>query len=369
MIKTNNFHKNEEGFASLVIALILIIILALLTTGFGQLARREQQTALDRQLSNQAYYAAESGVNDAVQYVQNTRNPSNVTTCQGLPSFSSSSVLNSSGDVRYTCVLVTVQPDTDYWTGVGADQDVSATFQPDTPPASPNDTINLHIRWTTADGNTNTPDLANLHPPYPQPFLPSNTWQSKKYPAVIQFSITPFDTNNTNRTTLLTNTYTTYFYPTNAGSDPTAPYNPTAQGLISDAKCSAGTCQASVNGIPYGSTNWDGTVNNTFLVHMTNYYDASNITIWGDHVSATGPSQFKFTKSQYMVDATGKARNVLKRIQVRIGSSPPGPSNAIKAGDVCKREQTAPTNTYNNAGTAFLNPDGSPGSGACDLEN
>ena len=56
---------NEEGFASIVIALILIIVLSLLTIGFAQLARREQQTALSKQLANQAQYAAESGINDA----------------------------------------------------------------------------------------------------------------------------------------------------------------------------------------------------------------------------------------------------------------------------------------------------------------
>src|SRR5665213_2637815 len=75
-----NLHRNQQGFASIVIALILIIVLALLTVGFAQLARREQQTALDKQKAVQANYAAESGINAAYQDIVN-----NLITANGGP--------------------------------------------------------------------------------------------------------------------------------------------------------------------------------------------------------------------------------------------------------------------------------------------
>src|ERR1700722_1988557 len=71
MINRSKFQENEQGFASLVIALVIIVVIALITVGFAQLSRREQQTALDKQLANQAYYAAESGVNDTYYLIQN----------------------------------------------------------------------------------------------------------------------------------------------------------------------------------------------------------------------------------------------------------------------------------------------------------
>jgi Tfp pilus assembly protein PilX len=58
---------NESGFASLVVASVLIVVLSLMTVGFAQLMRSNQTSALNKQLSDQAYYAAESGINDAAQ--------------------------------------------------------------------------------------------------------------------------------------------------------------------------------------------------------------------------------------------------------------------------------------------------------------
>src|ERR1039458_10050844 len=60
---------DQSGFASIVIASVIILVLSLITVGFAQLMQREQRSALDRQLSSQAYYAAESGINDAVSAI------------------------------------------------------------------------------------------------------------------------------------------------------------------------------------------------------------------------------------------------------------------------------------------------------------
>ena len=68
LMKACNHHDqpDQRGFAAIVVALVLILVLSLLTIGFAELMRHEQRSALDKQLSSQAYYAAESGVNDAV---------------------------------------------------------------------------------------------------------------------------------------------------------------------------------------------------------------------------------------------------------------------------------------------------------------
>src|SRR5580658_8830161 len=93
MHKRNKIATDEKGFASIVIALILIIVLALLTVAFAQLARREQADALDKQLAVQANYAAETGINDAYTYIEdNGTLPANnaaATQCNALSQDSS----------------------------------------------------------------------------------------------------------------------------------------------------------------------------------------------------------------------------------------------------------------------------------------
>jgi hypothetical protein len=58
--------RREGGFVSIIVCMIIMTILSLITIGFAQIMAREQRQALDRQLSSQAFYAAESGVNDAL---------------------------------------------------------------------------------------------------------------------------------------------------------------------------------------------------------------------------------------------------------------------------------------------------------------
>ena len=123
-----NQQLNEKGFASIVIALVLIIVLSLLTVGFAQLARREQQNALNKQLAVQANYAAETGINDAYKDILsgkiNTVNTggSNANKCltkagsgsgtQSLPTDAQTAnqSIDSNTDVSYSCLLVDLTP-------------------------------------------------------------------------------------------------------------------------------------------------------------------------------------------------------------------------------------------------------------------
>src|SRR5688572_9640470 len=57
--------KSEKGIVSIVVTMTIMIVLTLIVIGFAQLSRREQEQAVERQLNTQAFYSAESGVNDA----------------------------------------------------------------------------------------------------------------------------------------------------------------------------------------------------------------------------------------------------------------------------------------------------------------
>jgi Tfp pilus assembly protein PilX len=62
-------HRNEEGLVSIIVVTIVIIILSLMTIGFAKIMDREFRQSLDRELAVQANYAAESGMNDARNYI------------------------------------------------------------------------------------------------------------------------------------------------------------------------------------------------------------------------------------------------------------------------------------------------------------
>lgn len=65
MIHTkSNILNNQRGLASIFVSMIMSIVIVLITIGFVQLTHHEQAQSLDKQLTTQAYYAAESGINE-----------------------------------------------------------------------------------------------------------------------------------------------------------------------------------------------------------------------------------------------------------------------------------------------------------------
>jgi Tfp pilus assembly protein PilX len=330
-----NKQKNERGFASFIIALTLVIVITLITVGFAQLARREQQNALNKQLAVQAYYAAESGIDDTVADIKagkiTTSNVGAADSC--TPQLQAGQTartksLDSHLDVSYSCVSVDLSPTKLAYTNVADGSFRSVTFASATSPVA-----SLTVSWSSS----------------PNP-------KAATSPAV------PVSGSLKQATALADADFTVYGYPvTGSGSpvDYTTSIDTSAssrEGTIVPAQCDATTLQCSLTitgpnlaSIPAGAT---------FLLHLTDHYDTSNISVSG---LDTGGQAIKFTGAQAVVDATGRVRNVLKRIQVHVPlNSNVLPNYAIEAANVCKRIQTYPgSDTF-----ADTSP---PSSGACTL--
>lgn len=142
------------------------------------------------------------------------------------------------------------------------------------------------------------------------------------------------------RSNLISNTYTAYFYPVNGASNsPTFTTNPGSQGQIFRTQCKKiiGTNRDSC------SINLDMSTapGGPYLFHVVSIYDQSDISIQADGGST------KFKNSQAVIDATGKAQDVLRRIQVvyPLQNHVSLPSDALEATDICKRMQSNTTNT------------------------
>ena len=107
------YSVQQNGFVSLIVAAILMVLLSLVTIGFSQFVQREQRESLDRQLSTQAFYAAETGVNDVRTAIANGTLAS-VSACDsGLSGpLDNPSSSEPSGTIAITCVLVDDTPTT-----------------------------------------------------------------------------------------------------------------------------------------------------------------------------------------------------------------------------------------------------------------
>ncbi len=331
-MKYRNTDKyNEQGFASIVVALTIIIVLGLLAVGFSQLARREQQSALDKQLNTQAYYAAETGINDTKKYLSapgadTAYSNLNTEQCVTGPSLNVQNPLPGDSGASYNCVIANTRPPSLEYKQVPAGTSKVVNFKAVNSAGARVDLTTLKIEWESA---------GNIVSGSGKAFTPNDTWGNK---SVIQFSLTPYLAAGATGDTLRGATINNYFYPNNQ-SDTNVNY-PAAlsnQGEIIDGSCIAATnkCTVTITGIPAGFDN--------YLVHFINMYKQSNITITG----TSGTDTVQFEGGQAMIDVTGKARNVLKRLRVRVPLDPKAeiPGYSIEAQNICKRIETDPNTT------------------------
>jgi hypothetical protein len=110
-------------------------------------------------------------------------------------------------------------------------------------------------------------------------------------------------------------------------------FNTTDKAYVASASsCTTGTCSVTVTLLPNNTT--------YYLRATTLYRDASNMTITGTLASGGAAT---FSGAQAVVDTTGQAQDVLRRIQVRVQLTATASPETIpefgiaSGGDICKR--------------------------------
>lgn len=119
MIMLYKGSKQQKGAASMIVVIFMSIILSIVTIGFVRLAINEQRDSTDEDLSNRAYFAAESGIEDAKRAIQEdlagTLSGSlNENTCDApgtAGEYNPELSATSEFDVEYTCMLLNFEPD------------------------------------------------------------------------------------------------------------------------------------------------------------------------------------------------------------------------------------------------------------------
>lgn len=339
--------RNQIGIVSIMITLIMMIVISLIILGFAQLSRREVRNSLDSQLSTQAYYAAESGINDAHTLIKNAIANgdvvSNKTTCADSGAGNMYSTLNagtvdSSNNVSYSCITINAAPKS-LLLNVGNASKVEPLF------SSTGSFGSLTFSWTKASG---APPAGSCN----IPGLPASGSWTCPYP-MLRIDLVSVD-NPLSRASLISGNKALFLKPSNSGGAVSANYVGTATGSVVSAGCIGNTCSVTFTNVPF---------TNGYMRVSSIYRDNTQLTI------SSNPNT-GFLNAQALIDSTGKAQDVLRRVVVAVdltdaNAVPVSPAAIVSGDTICKRFSVAPgifnsSAILGNGGNPFCSSNPSP---------
>jgi hypothetical protein len=326
----------QRGMVSIMVTMLLMIVISLIVLGFAQISRRNQRQALDRQLSSQAFYAAETGVNEARNLLKDAI--ATGTAIPDKPDCTSGSgpaaafyasltpTIDAASDVAYTCLMVDASPEELGYDAVGT----PSTIVPLTSTAG--NIANLQLTWQTKD-DTTTPTVGCPTSANNLPTTGAWTTSNCGY-GVLRFDLVP-TTGSLTMSTLQDRTMTAFLVPVPSSVTTSIPYPSTLPTSSTNTnnrvatRCTNTSCTMTITGL--NSTQ--------YYMRVSSLYKEVSLRIRA--TDSTG-SAVGLQGVQAIIDATGKAQDVLRRVQVRVpltGSSNNQLSDyAIQSTDaICKR--------------------------------
>lgn len=302
----------EQGLVSIIVTMVIMVILSLIVIGFAQLTRREQRQSLDRQLYSQANYAAETGINDAQKYIQRELAAGNpipkIDVCdpsspQSLKGRSSPTIDNRidgpTGTISYSCAQINPQPPELIWQRIDTENSLVFPFTPKTSSSG------ITFAWQDSDTvPANYSGCATSVGGF-APQTGAGSWTCEA--GALRIDLTPVSGFLT-RASLVNNTQNFVIYPVQGGATTTT--YPLAQphGAVIEGGCTATLsaakprhCQVTLSG-----------ATGNYYIRIKPIYKAANIQVF----SMGGGVEL--ADAQALVDVTGKATDILKRLQVRV---------------------------------------------------
>ena len=355
---------DEKGIVSIMVVVTIVIVLSLVTVAFSRIMSRTLRQALDRDLSTQAYYAAESGLNDARAYVINLVNkgdtiPDSSTSCldtmNTVPFVGSiSGDYNFPGDkfkansdklVKYTCILINPSPK-------------ELIYQPLSPGSSKvfsttaSNLQNLYFSWENTVYNAG----ANAQPlgtPYelPQESALTGGASNTNKTGLLRITIYPIQSSYAGdpNAQIAAASRTYFLYPNGeatAGQYGSVNFS-ASNGTFVDGKCNVGNrttspfqgvysrvtprfCNTLVSSLPAAAM---------YYVRLTAVYQQIGVSVLATNAGSGGQA-IRIPNAEAVIDVTGQGNDVLRRLQARVPLSPnfPFPEYGIQSMDtLCKR--------------------------------
>lgn len=392
IMDSHKLRQNESGVVALFVVIFSALLMTIVTVSFIQLMIKDQQQATTNDLSQSAYDSAEAGVEDAKRLLlleqscaNNTEGPSincsaitaaltpapgdTETSCDTLPKSgivgetnNETLVQQSVGDnataldQAYTCVEVAVNTD-DY-------EGVLSVNQSNIVPlvgVSPFDTIELN--WFTRDDIAADTTSLNIGFPTTGPSVnlpPVGTSWQYNYPALMRtqfmqtgtsFQLSDFDTSQPGDKS---DANTLFLYPSATGLPDTdfaldARRSPT--NTPQQIKCNTSFVQgvyACTATISLPSPIDGNTSDRDAFLRLSALYNGAHYSVR----LKEGANYVQFAGVQPIVDSTGRANDLFRRVQSRIqlANNFTYPDAAINIqGDLCKNF------TITNSDSGYVN--------------
>lgn len=296
--------QNQKGMSAILLAMFFIVVISLITLGFSTLARHDQRAALDKTLSNQASYAAESGINAAKSYLETQTSPSVNDNCNPPASINGFIKPNLDPAAEVTCLK---------W-AEGA-RSVTVGLKKGTPVWIPFESANssssiasVKVKWSNNNSVFSGCDSSSI-----------NGINDDTFPVLRVIA------SNTNMSSSNVN----YLCPKQGGPGVLA--DGSSDGNIGVASsCSSQTCTATIN----------NPVNGLLALVQLNGNYQTTATLTG-YTGLNGSGEEVTFKGIYTIDSTAKSQDVIKRVKAvysKGGASTYGPGQFVvnSNGDLCK---------------------------------
>jgi Tfp pilus assembly protein PilX len=290
---------NQEGAASLLFTLVMIIIISLLAIGFSVITTNDQKATLDKSVSLQAEYAAQSGINRVVEGIINHNSAfskSSTATCvpatDGLiPTF------QTPNNTKITCLKWSYSPQSLVYSSANS---LSTIINPTDASGNQVNISEVDITW----GRSNPSPL----PLYLSLFDTASLSgvESGKFP-ILKIVTANFD---------MTQLTTTYVVPVSGTSSVVALGSPG----INIIKVGCGTSPATSCTAKLKCLQWTANVANNSCIATnggllaTSSFDGSQLSINISGIQSDSGAAVQFSNSQIQIDATAVSGSSVKRL-------------------------------------------------------
>ena len=288
MNKTLRF---QTGAASILFTMVMVVVISLLAIGFSVITTNDQRATIDKTISAQAKYAAQTGINSVMEAISNGKiaQGQSQSSCTPTPSFTPD--LSAIGSAKITCLKWTYTPQSLSYTS----SSFTSKIQPETGSIDA-----ITITWGT---NNNFMPLYSSMPNNLSGLVATN------------FPVIKIVTANND----LNNEYVSYVFPSSsaaASSTVTYPVNPnssntTALIQIISTKCSpnpansANSCSITIKGFGGWSNSSPGLISVSSVAGSVSSFNVSG---------SSGANSTSFLNSQVQIDSTAISQNQVQRL-------------------------------------------------------
>ncbi|HEX9594714.1 MAG TPA: hypothetical protein VF996_01105 [Candidatus Saccharimonadales bacterium] len=323
-----NFSRrlDQKGSMSLLTVIFFALIFTIVTISFVRLAITEQRQSVDEDLTTRAYYAAESGVEDAKRALQQYQSGTllladlNGDDCS-LPSGYNGDLTNDPEiDSAYTCQLIDLSP-ANFQAELGPWEAVTIPLNGES--AFDRVRIDWHIHTTGASyGRRTNPSNTQL--------IDVPAWTSGNFPAMLRAGIFSHPSGN--------------FNPTQVNQDVLF-INPAASTAVAslgdDGEVVNGSCVAPANINNFAGTyactvTISGVSAQNFYLRLQSLYTSTFVQV----TLLNNNTPVLFEEVQALVDVTGRAGDIFRRVEARVSllsNNYPLPDIALWSNtDICK---------------------------------